>query len=68
MITLADAAPTGSGLAIVAVILLAFAALVVGAIVLAVVLLTRRSRRRKLTPVPGWHGAAATPPASPASD
>lgn len=69
MITLADAAPSGAGLAIVGAILLVVFALFAGSIVLVVVLLARRSRRRKAgPPAPGWPGAAPTPPESPASD
>lgn len=64
MIPLADAAPTGAGLAIVGVILLAFVALVLGTIVLVVVLIARRARRKPPgTPAPGW----PTPPGGPAS-
>jgi uncharacterized membrane protein YdcZ (DUF606 family) len=63
MIPLADAAPTGTGLAIVGVILLAFVALVVGTIVLVIVLLTRKARHRPADPAPGW----PTPPAGPPS-
>ena len=75
MLPLADAAPTGAGLAIVAVILLAFVGLVIGAIVLVVLLLTRKARRRPPQPAPGWpaqpggawapHPQGGTPSADP---
>ncbi len=60
---LADAAPTGAGLAIVAVILLAFFALAVGAVVLVIWLIVRRSKRNRAGgPVaPGW---PAPPPSA----
>jgi hypothetical protein len=59
MITLADEAPSGAGLAIVGAILLAFFALVVGGIVLIAVLLVRRNRRKHPPgpPAAGWPGA-----------
>jgi len=64
MTPLADAAPTGAGLAIVGVILLVFLALVVGTIVLVVVLIAKRARRnRPAEPGSGW----PTPPAGPPS-
>ena len=65
MIPLADAAPTGAGLAIVGVILLAFAAFVIGGITLVVVFVARRARRKQAltAPAAGW----PTPPAGPAS-
>lgn len=56
MITVADAAPTGAGLAIVGVILLALFALFVGIVVLVVVKVRRAVRRRR--------EADATPPES----
>lgn len=57
MITLADAAPTGAGLAIVGVILLAFLAVVIGTVVLVVVLIVKARRRPPADPgatPPGW--------------
>ena len=66
MITvLADAAPTGTGLAIVGIILLAFVALVVGLAILVVVLIVKAVRRRGRPhpPVHGWP-AQQGPPAA----
>lgn len=57
MTPLADAAPTGAGLAIVGLILLAFFAIVVGVTVLVIVLIVKSVRRRKRearTMPPGW--------------
>lgn len=62
MITLADAAPTGAGLAIVGVILLAFLAVVIGTVVLVIVLIVKARRRRNTPSDPG-----ATPPGWPTS-
>ena len=47
---LADAAPTGTGLAIVGVILLAFLALAIGVVVIATVLIVKYVRRRNRPP------------------
>ncbi|HEX8004097.1 MAG TPA: hypothetical protein VF519_15520 [Mycobacteriales bacterium] len=44
-VVLADAAPTGAGLAIVGVILLAFVAIVIAAVFFSVRFLLRRGRR-----------------------
>ena len=65
MIPLADAAPTGAGLAIVGVILLAFAALALGVAILVVVLIVKAVRRRgrPQQPVQGWPAQQPGPPA-----